>query len=116
MMKRDLTSLLGERLLTADTAPASTGGSSGQDGDSVRGAALAANNQCMSCHKPSETGIGPSLAAIAQRYDNESLRAALQRKINQGARGGWGAIPAPAMGGIPEADVPDLSRWVTSFR
>lgn len=115
MMKRDLTSLLGQRLLVAETSTAETqsnGASLRQD----RGATLASENQCAACHKPRDPSVGPSLSAMAQRYDDGALRTALLRKVNQGAQGNWGSVPAPAMPSISDTDSEELSRWVASFR
>lgn len=106
LMKRDLTALLGSRLVTAGPP----------DVNLQRLGSLAEANQCLACHKPSEKAVGPSFSEIAKRYEPNAVREVLQRKVSSGSQGIWGVVPAPAMPNIGVSTVDELSQWISAFR
>jgi len=112
-MQRDIDALLGDRLITRASVSTHANASGN---NRLRWNALANDNQCVACHKPREYSIGPSLTAMAQRYQPDEIRAVLARKLASGGVGVWGGVPAPAMPNISDADVGELSRWVASHR
>ena len=77
--------------------------------------ALARAERCDSCHAPARKVIGPSYAAIAERYRGRPEAAgALAAKIRQGGAGAWGAVPMPANTQVDEAEARRLVAWILS--
>ena len=111
-MERDLTALLGTRLSTSGSGAASRT----EPSNKALQSQLATANQCTFCHKPRDYSIGPSLTALAQKYNPEQLESVLARKVRNGSKGEWGQIPAPPMPGVAEDALADLARWVAAHR
>src|SRR5690606_16135340 len=59
------------------------------------GLVLINNSDCAACHNPKVTTVGPSYAAIAQRY-GASDSTMLAQRIIEGGSGNWGQIPMTA--------------------
>ena len=75
--------------------------------------ALARASRCDSCHAGSRKLIGPSYAAIAERYRGRPEAAAvLVVKVRRGGAGAWGAVPMPANTQVSEADAQRLVAWI----
>lgn len=74
--------------------------------------------QCLSCHQMDRKRVGPPFREIAQRYApgpvQETL-AYLQRQIQQGSRGNWGAIPMPAQNRISADQAQAIAVWLLSL-
>jgi cytochrome c len=80
------------------------------------GEELVRQNDCNTCHHKTNTLIGPSHTAVAQKYefsqDNVKL---LAEKITKGGSGVWGQIPMAAHVGLSQADAEAMARYVLSL-
>ncbi len=70
-------------------------------------------NACANCHHVSQRGVGPSLKAIAKRYQGEKAEA-LAGRIRMGSEGRWGATPHPAYEGMDAAEALLMATWIVS--
>ena len=74
--------------------------------------------QCLSCHQIDRKRVGPPFKEIAQRYaagPATETQAYLQRQIQQGSRGNWGAIPMPAQNRISAEQAQAIAAWLLSL-
>jgi S-disulfanyl-L-cysteine oxidoreductase SoxD len=75
---------------------------------------LAQRHNCLACHGVNQALVGPSLAAVAQKYANRSDSASyLAARIQAGSAGVWGAIAMPAQT-LPAADAQAIAQWIAS--
>jgi cytochrome c len=75
--------------------------------------ALATRHACAACHQAERKVVGPSGKEIAGKYGSGGLSATqLAASIKAGSTGKWGAIPMPAQGQVPEADLQTLAAWI----
>jgi S-disulfanyl-L-cysteine oxidoreductase SoxD len=94
---------------TATATPASTGPTSQKLPQQ-----LAQRHNCLACHGVNQALVGPSLAAVAQKYANRSDAASyLAARIQAGSAGVWGAIAMPAQT-LPAADAQAIAQWIAS--
>lgn len=82
-------------------------------------AELAAKRNCLGCHHAVQRRAGPTLQAIAKRYNaipDPKLREAaidgLARKVRNGGRGAWGVVPMPGNSQVTEAESKQLVLWI----
>ncbi|MGL4231739.1 MAG: c-type cytochrome, partial [Casimicrobium sp.] len=76
-------------------------------------AKLAQQHACMACHGIANKMVGPSMVDIHKKYeDAKDVVALLAGKIKAGGSGVWGAIPMPAQGHIPDADIRAMAEWI----
>lgn len=95
-----------------DTAPASAAPATAA-ADNTDGKALATRYGCLGCHHAQQKLVGPSFAAIAAKYpDNSSSLQALAGKVAAGSAGVWGEMPMPPQSTIPGADLNRLLQWI----
>jgi cytochrome c len=81
------------------------------------GAKLIASSDCLSCHKDNEKVVGPSYAAVAEKYpDTEASIALLAGKILKGGSGNWGAVPMTPHPGLSEADAREMTKYILSLQ
>ena len=74
--------------------------------------------QCLSCHQIDRKRVGPPFREIAQRYAQgpaQETQMYLQRQIQQGSRGNWGAIPMPAQNRISAEQAQAIAAWLLSL-
>ncbi|WP_426345242.1 c-type cytochrome [Alcaligenes sp. HNGD-HTN06] len=78
--------------------------------------------QCLSCHQMDRKRVGPPFREIARRYapgpgpgPGQETLAYLQRQIQQGSRGNWGAIPMPAQNRISADQAQAIAVWLLSL-
>jgi cytochrome c len=88
----------------------------GPRGDFARGYALAQEKGCFECHALGHRDVGPSFAAVADRYRrNPMARENLPYVIRGGSAGHWGERfvmwPQPR---LSDAEVAELVDWVLS--
>lgn len=68
---------------------------------------------CFTCHAYDQRGIGPSLAAIAERYaDQPDIGPELARRVIEGTVGAWGDEPMRPHLGMPEDEALQMVRYV----
>jgi cytochrome c len=81
---------------------------------------LAESKQCFSCHSLDKERQAPSFKLLARNY--RGIRNAdlmLERKVQLGGLGHWGAEPMPAAGPRPavsEAEAKELVAWILSLK
>jgi cytochrome c len=80
------------------------------------GEALVKQNDCTTCHHRTNTLIGPSHTAVAQKYDftKENVKL-LADKIMKGGSGVWGQVPMAAHVGLSQEDAESMARYVLSL-
>ncbi len=82
----------------------------------ILGKNLLGSLDCKSCHKLNETSIGPSFAAVAQRYkDNAKASDHLIQKVIKGGSGVWGETAMPAHPTLKEGDVKQVVQYILSL-
>jgi cytochrome c len=80
-------------------------------------AELARASGCYSCHANAEKVVGPSFAAIAERYAGDKDAAGLLvQSIQNGSRGKWGRVPMPGHSSLSGAELKQLSAWVLTVK
>ena len=73
---------------------------------------LARQHNCHTCHAQANKLIGPSYAAIAQKYQSDATALnTLMTKVRQGGAGVWGVIPMPAHPQISDDELRQLVEW-----
>lgn len=84
--------------------------------ETVLGKNLAMNMDCKGCHKIDEKSIGPSFAAVAQRYkDSTRIGTFLIDKIIKGGGGRWGENAMPAHPNLKQADAKTIVTFIMSL-
>jgi len=80
------------------------------------GESLLAKYQCQACHKLYDSGRGPSLHAIADKYASDPhARENLAGSVLNGSVGAWG--PTPMAGyKVPESELRPLVDWILSLQ
>jgi len=80
------------------------------------GKSLMMKSDCSTCHKVSETSIGPAFNKISSKYQKETKAAEyLVSKIIKGSSGVWGEVPMPAHPSMKESEVKQIVEWVMSI-
>jgi len=81
--------------------------------DYDRGLQLVAKSDCMTCHKIKDVSVGPSYAAVANKYeateDNINLLAA---KVMKGGQGVWGEVPMAAHPTLSKEDAVQMVKYI----
>jgi cytochrome c len=78
---------------------------------------LAKTSGCYSCHANAEKVVGPSFAAIAERYaGDKDAAASIAQSIQNGSRGKWGRVPMPGHSSLSPTDLKKLSDWVLTIK
>jgi cytochrome c551/c552 len=68
---------------------------------------------CVGCHEFRARAMGPSFAAIAQRYqDNQATSDTLARYIREGSTGVWGRASMPPHPELTEEQSHAIVRWI----
>lgn len=82
--------------------------------DQPDGERLMLNNNCFECHRADVPVIGPSLDAIAQRYqpvDEEKIKV-LVNKVIEGGYGNWGVIPMVPYQHLPSPEAEAMVKYI----
>jgi cytochrome c len=77
--------------------------------------ALAAQAKCIACHHATDKRVGPSWAAVRERYAGEAdAVGTLRARVRAGGSGVWGKIPMPPVpaGQLGDDDLDAVLRWV----
>jgi cytochrome c551/c552 len=69
------------------------------------------SHACSGCHTLDKRVVGPSFREIAGKYDATAV-VSLVRKVREGGKGTWGAVPMPPNPGVSEADARALVGWI----
>jgi cytochrome c len=92
---------------TEDTGPSVSSSSAG--------AQLIAKNDCLSCHKEHEKLVGPSYAAVAEKYKQDDIDK-LTDKIIKGGAGSFGDIPMSAHPALSSADAKEMVKYILTVK
>jgi len=81
--------------------------------DYVKGLALIAGSDCLTCHKVAEKNIGPAYQEVAAKYENtdDNIKM-LAGKIIKGGSGNWGAIPMTPHANLSEEDAEAMVKYI----
>lgn len=81
--------------------------------DYQKGLALVTQNDCLSCHKVSETLVGPSFSAIAAKYVNDKENIdQLASKVIHGGTGVWGNVPMTPHSTLSQSDAEQMVKYI----
>lgn len=81
------------------------------------GLELIAKSDCWSCHKISETSIGPSYEAVAIKYEpTQANYELLAGKIINGGKGVWGATPMNAHPDISKETAIAMTKYILMLK
>jgi cytochrome c len=70
-------------------------------------------SRCLGCHDFKAKAMGPSFAAIGQRYpDNQSMIDNLSQHIRKGSTGVWGQESMPSQTELTEDQVHAIVLWI----
>lgn len=100
---------------TTDSSAAKT---EAKDPKVARGLELVTQSDCFTCHKLTETSIGPAYAAIATKYKiitPENMDSMVTQIIKGGA-GRWGTIPMTPHPSISKEDAELMVHYIMSIK
>ncbi len=99
----------------ANSQAAESGKSAAADPIAI-GEVIVKQNDCNTCHHKTNTLIGPSHTAVAEKYEfTEANVKLLAEKILKGGSGVWGQIPMAAHVGITQEEAESMARYVLSL-
>ncbi len=68
---------------------------------------------CLGCHSFKAKAMGPSFAAVGQRYpENQASMETLSQHIRQGSTGAWGQEHMPAQTELSDDQVHSIVLWI----
>jgi len=83
----------------------------------INGAKLVAANDCITCHRVNEKSVGPSLVAIATKYEfNNGNIENLTSKVITGGKGLWGAAAMTPHPNIQYSDISQMVKFILSLK
>jgi len=92
----------------------------GNDNDkpaASRGEQLIAQSDCLSCHQVKAPAVGPSYAAIAERYAGKpGVEDSLAQKIIAGGSGNWGKMPMTPHPNLSREDAREMVRYLLTVK
>lgn len=87
-----------------------------QVAQTLAGKSLMMKSDCSSCHKVSETSIGPAFEKVSAKYKSTpNANEYLASKIVKGSSGVWGEVPMPAHPAMKESEVKQIVEWIMSL-
>lgn len=99
--------------LTTPAAPVEEPVASYDSPDYKIGLELVAKSDCWSCHKVSETAIGPSYKDVAAKYEpTQANYELLAGKIIKGGTGVWGQVPMNPHPDISTEDAIAMTKYI----
>lgn len=85
--------------------------------DYQKGLDLVAKSDCFTCHKVSETAVGPAYQLVANKYDNnEAVVDSLADKVIKGGAGNWGQVPMTPHPQISKDDAKTMVKYVLALK
>ncbi len=100
------------------TTDSTTGKTEATDPDASKGLELISKSDCFTCHKLTETSIGPAYALIAEKYktlDQPAMDSIVNQIINGGA-GKWGTVPMAPHPNISKEDAQLMAHYIMSIK
>jgi len=87
-----------------------------QAAQTLIGKSLMMKSDCSTCHKVSETSIGPAFDKVSAKYQKDPKAIEyLASKVIKGSTGVWGEVPMPAHPSMKESEVKHIVEWVLSL-
>ena len=88
------------------------------DPDIQKGLELISKSDCFTCHKLTETSIGPSYKAVAEKYKtlNQATIDSIAAQIKAGGSGKWGTVPMTPHPTIPKEDAEAMAHYIMSIK
>lgn len=81
-----------------------------------KGLLLIETNDCQTCHHVKNTLVGPSLSAIAAKYDeSEEVVTTLAAKVIKGGTGVWGDMSMNAHPALSEEEAQEMVRYILTL-
>ena len=90
-----------------------------KDPEVTKGLDLIAKSDCFTCHKLTETAIGPSYAAVAAKYSKMDMQAAkdsIVHQIQNGGQGKWGTVPMQPHPLITKDEANSMAVYIMSIK
>ncbi|MEO6330877.1 MAG: c-type cytochrome [Ginsengibacter sp.] len=88
-----------------------------KDPEAEKGLGLVAKSDCFTCHKLTETSIGPAYAAVAAKYKGQSnMIDSLAQKVIKGGSGIWGSVPMTPHPALAKEDAEAMVHYVMSIK
>ena len=82
-------------------------------GSTPAGLLQVTHSTCLGCHSFKAKAMGPSFAAIGQRYpENQASMDTLSQHIRQGSTGAWGQEHMPAQTELSDDQVHSIVLWI----
>jgi cytochrome c len=100
---------------SSDSSAAATAAATDLSGnpDYVKGLALIAKNDCLTCHKVDEKVIGPAYDSVANRYAGmDTAVTHLAHKVIKGGSGVWGTVAMTPHDSLSEADAEQMVKYI----
>ncbi|MEJ7675475.1 MAG: c-type cytochrome [Chitinophagaceae bacterium] len=88
------------------------------DANAAKGLELVTKSDCFTCHKLTESSIGPAYSLIADKYkklDQPAMDSMVKQIINGGA-GRWGTIPMTPHPDMPKEDAEMMVHYIMSIK
>lgn len=87
------------------------------DQAALRGMAKIQENDCASCHALERRSVGPSYAAIAEKYEpTDAVVKMLAHRIISGSTGAWGEIPMTPHPELSTEDAEQMVKFVFTLK
>ncbi|MEP7318405.1 MAG: ThuA domain-containing protein [Panacibacter sp.] len=97
-----------------DKAASTMGHQQGQA--AIGGKNLTLSLDCKSCHKETETSVGPAFIKVAEKYRKDpNAMSYLSQKIIKGGSGVWGEVAMAAHPTLSQNDVQQIVGWILSL-
>ena len=81
--------------------------------DYTKGLELIAQNDCLTCHKVDEKGVGPAYRDVANKYTKDDQTVTmLANKVIKGGAGVWGQIPMTPHPNLSKQDAEQMVKYV----
>lgn len=89
-----------------------------KDPEAAKGLELITKSDCFTCHKLTEKNIGPSYAAVAEKYKtlNDETMDSIVTQIMKGGQGKWGTIPMMPHPAITKEDAQSMAHYIMSIK
>lgn len=98
---------------TAETKPVET-----KNVNAEKGLELITKSDCFTCHKLTESSIGPAYALIADKYKtlNEAAMDSMVTQIIKGGAGRWGTVPMTPHPDMSKEDAEMMVHYIMSIK
>ncbi len=86
--------------------------------NAAKGLELVTKSDCFTCHKLTESSIGPAYSMVADKYkklDQPAMDSMVKQIINGGA-GRWGTVPMTPHPDMPKEDAEMMVHYIMSIK